>query len=355
MRIATWNVNSVRARMDRIVAFLGRHQVDVLAIQETKAADAKFPIQPLTDAGYQVARHGISQWNGVAIASRVGLTDVRIGLPDCPMFGDPPVVEARAIGARCAGVDVWSLYIPNGREIDDPHYDYKLRWLRALRDMGAARLAADADEQMVLCGDFNVAPTDEDVWDMTAFEGLTHVTQPERDAFEAVVEAGFADLVRPYAPGPGTYTYWDYQQLRFPKKEGMRIDFLLGSPTLTERVTGATIDREERKGKGPSDHAPVFVDTSIDAHPVPVPDGAPVVEAAGCAAGEESAAGCAAGEGAQRARPPTAGRHYGAAQWCRPGGTDRHLGKRPGRPAAAPCRLVGRGRSRTRRAAAARR
>lgn len=281
MRIATWNVNSLRTRIDRVIGWLERSETDVLAIQETKAPDAKFPIDPFTQAGYQVARHGISQWNGVAIASRVGISDVKIGLPECPTFGDPPVLEARAIGARCGGVDMWSLYIPNGREIGHPHYAYKLEWFAALRAMGAARLAADPADAIALCGDFNVAPRDDDVWDMAAFDGLTHVTQPERDAFEAVVDAGFADLMRPYAPGPGVYTFWDYQQLRFPKKQGMRIDFLLGSPALQAQAVGAHVDRDERKGKGASDHAPVVVDLDRTAplvavtadHAIVEPDG----------------------------------------------------------------------------------
>lgn len=280
MRIATWNVNSLRARIDRVIAFLQRADVDVLAIQETKVTDAKFPAASFAGAGYQVARHGVSQWNGVAIASRVGLERVTIGLPGCPGYGDPVVQEARAIGARCAGVDVWSLYIPNGREIGHPHYAYKLEWLAALRDMGAAALAADPDAALILSGDFNVAPQDDDVWDMAAFEGLTHVTQPERDAFAAVVDAGFADLVRPRLPGPGVYTFWDYQQLRFPRKEGMRIDFLLGSPAVQRAMVNASIDRNERKGKGASDHAPVIIDIDHPADPVAVTDLEPVIEAA---------------------------------------------------------------------------
>jgi exodeoxyribonuclease-3 len=281
VRIATWNVNSIRARLDRVLGWLERTETDVLAIQETKIDNARFPAGRFADAGYQVARHGISQWNGVAIVSRIGLTDVQVGLPDCPGFGEPPVSEARAIGARCAGVTVWSLYVPNGRAIGDPHYAYKLDWLAALRACAAAALADDPQAAIVLGGDFNIAPTDDDVWDMTAFEGSTHVSEPERAAFAALVESGFTDLVRPHAPGPGVYTYWDYQQLRFPRREGMRIDFLLGSPALAARVTGAYIDRDERKGKGASDHAPVVIDTADDVPAVPVPDGAAVVEAAG--------------------------------------------------------------------------
>ena len=160
------------------------------------------------------------------------------------------------------GVRVWSLYVPNGRTLADPHYQYKLDWLAALRTTAAGWMAEDPAAQVALVGDWNIAPENDDVWDMTVFAHSTHVSPPERAAFGAVVEAGFADVVRPYTPGPGVYTYWDYTQLRFPRREGMRIDFVLGSPALAGRVTGALIDREERKGKGASDHAPVIVDLS---------------------------------------------------------------------------------------------
>jgi len=258
MRIATWNINSVRARIERLVAWLERSDVDVLAIQETKVPDESFPAERIEGLGYRIAHHGTSQWNGVAVLSRVGIEDVRIGMPGLPTFGD--VAEARALGAVCGGVRVWSLYIPNGRAIGDPHYDYKLQWLAAVRDDGAEELAADPLAQIALCGDFNIAPTDDDIWDVEFFRGQTHVTPPERQAFAAIVDAGFTDVVRPHHPGPGVYTYWDYKQLSFPKRRGMRIDFALASPALAARVTGAWIDRDERKGKLPSDHAPVIVD-----------------------------------------------------------------------------------------------
>ena len=266
MRIATWNINSLRARMDRVLAFLERHDVDVLALQETKAKPEQLDLTALEAAGYEVAAHGLNQWNGVALISRVGLTDVRTALPDVPSFPEDGtgVVEARALsGIVGDGLRIWSLYAPNGREIDHPHYAYKLRWLEALRAEGTRELAADPGARVALVGDFNVAPQDEDVWDMAFFEGRTHVTEPERAAFRAVVEAGYADVVRADHPGPGVYTYWDYQQLRFPKREGMRIDFVLGSPAVESAVTGSFIDREERKGKGASDHAPVVVDLSF--------------------------------------------------------------------------------------------
>jgi exodeoxyribonuclease-3 len=260
VRLATWNVNSVRARVDRVVDWLVRSEVDVLALQETKCRDDQFPTEAFRAAGYEVAHHGLSQWNGVALLSRVGLEDVDRGFPGMPTWGDPAVAEARALGGTCGGIRVWSLYIPNGRDLADPHLHYKLEWLARLRDAGSAWLAADPEARIALVGDWNVAPTDEDVWDMAEFEGTTHVSPAERAAFTAVVDAGFADVVRPHCPGPGTYTYWDYQRLRFPRREGMRIDFVLASPALARRVTGALIDRQERKGKGASDHAPVVVD-----------------------------------------------------------------------------------------------
>ncbi|SKA39259.1 Exodeoxyribonuclease III [Marinactinospora thermotolerans DSM 45154] len=253
-------MNSVRARAERISAWLERSDVDVVAVQETKCRDDQFPAEVFTGLGYEVAHHGLSQWNGVAIASRVGLEDVQIGFPEQPGWGEPAAAEARAIGATCGGVRIWSLYVPNGRDVEDQHYLYKLQWLDRLRAAGASWLAEDPGAQIALCGDWNVAPQDDDVWDMAEFEGKTHVTKPERDAFQAVVDTGFADVVRPYAPGPGTYTFWDYKGLSFPKRKGMRIDFVLASPALAARVGDARIDREERKGKGASDHAPVIVD-----------------------------------------------------------------------------------------------
>jgi exodeoxyribonuclease-3 len=260
MRLATWNVNSIRSRADRVAAFLQRHDVDVLALQETKCRDDQFPEMVFAALGYETAHIGFSQWNGVAILSRVGLEDVRIGFPGQPCWGENRETEARALGATCGGVRVWSLYVPNGRTLADPHYLYKLDWLAQLRTTAAGWLADDPAAQVALVGDWNIAPQDDDVWDMRVFAQSTHVSEPERAAFRAVVDAGYADVVRPYAPGPGVYTYWDYTQLRFPRREGMRIDFILGSPALAARATGALIDREERKGKGASDHAPVIVE-----------------------------------------------------------------------------------------------
>mgnify|MGYP000019254883 CR=1 FL=1 len=258
MRIATWNVNSIRTRVDRVTDWLSRADVDVLAMQETKCKDEQFPLLPFEALGYEVAHVGLSQWNGVAIASRVGLDDIQIGFDGQPQWQD--AAEARAIGATCGGVRVWSLYVPNGRTLDDPHLPYKLNWLAALRETSEKWLADDPSLPLALMGDWNIAPTDEDVWDMAEFQGSTHVSEAERAAFQAMNDAGFADVVRPFTPGPGVYTYWDYTQLRFPKKQGMRIDFILGSPEFAAQVSHGEIVREERKGKQPSDHAPVLVD-----------------------------------------------------------------------------------------------
>ena len=258
MRLATWNVNSVRARADRILDWLQRSGTDVLAMQETKCKDEQFPTMPFAALGYEVAHVGHSQWNGVAIASRVGIEDVQVGFDGQPQWQDAD--EARAIGATCGGVRLWSLYVPNGRTLEDPHLPYKLKWLSALRDTATGWLADDPSLPLALMGDWNIAPTDEDVWDMAVFANSTHVSEPERAAFRAINDAGFADVVRPFTPGPGVYTYWDYTQLRFPKKQGMRIDFVLGSPEFAARVTHGEIVREERKGKQPSDHAPVLVE-----------------------------------------------------------------------------------------------
>lgn len=266
VRMATWNVNSIRTRADRVAAFLERHDVDVLALQETKCRDDQFPEMVFAPLGYEVAHVGHSQWNGVAILSRVGIEDVEIGFDGMPSWsskeGQDPTPEARALGATCGGVRVLSLYVPNGRTLADPHLGYKLEWLAALRTTAARWQAERPGLPTALVGDWNIAPEDDDVWDMTVFTHSTHVSPPERAAFRAVVDAGYADVVRPYAPGPGVYTYWDYTQLRFPRREGMRIDFVLGNPAFASRVTNALIDREERKGKGASDHAPVIVELS---------------------------------------------------------------------------------------------
>jgi len=258
MKLATWNVNSIRTRVDRVTAFLERSGVDVLAMQETKCKDEQFPVMPFEALGYEVVTHGHSQWNGVAIASRVGLDDVALDFEGMPTWGDTPESEARAIGATAGGVRVWSLYIPNGRALGDPHYEYKLQWLAALKEAAGTWVGADPESKVALVGDWNIAPLDQDVWSMDFFAGATHVSPPERAAFAAFEEAGFTEVTRAFVPQQ--FTYWDYQQLRFPRNEGMRIDFIQASPALARAVTGATIERNERKGKAPSDHVPVIIE-----------------------------------------------------------------------------------------------
>lgn len=260
VRLATWNINSVRARVDRVLAFLERSGTDVLALQETKCTEAQFPVAAFEAAGYEVACAGVNQWNGVAVLSRVGLEDVATSFAGQPAFGDPARVEARALAATCAGVRVWSLYVPHGREVGDPHYAYKLRWLDALREEAEGWLVDDPAAQVALVGDWNVAPLDTDVWDVAYFAGKTHVTPAERDAFAAFGAAGYTEVTREAFPAEHAYTYWDYQRLRFPRNQGMRIDFAYLSPAARARVEGVVIDRDERKGTGASDHVPVVVD-----------------------------------------------------------------------------------------------
>lgn len=257
MRIATWNVNSLRTRIDRVEAFVQRHEIDVLAVQEIKAREEQVPLMGLNSLGYEVAAVGYNQWNGVAILSRVGIEDVEVGFPQMPGFGEPIAPEARAIGATCGGVRIWSLYVPNGRKPDDPHYVYKLDWLARLRESAHDWLGTPT----ALVGDWNICPTDDDVFDISQFKNSTHVTPAERAAFQAFLDDGWAEVTRAHAP---SYTYWDYYRQRFERDRGLKIDFVLGSPTLAERVTDAFIDRDERdpaQGTGaPSDHAPVVVD-----------------------------------------------------------------------------------------------
>ena len=267
MRIATWNVNSIRTRVGRVVDFITRADIDVLAIQETKCKPEQFPYEPFERAGYEVIARGLNQWNGVAIASRLPIDEITDGFAGMPGWGKPGAdgelpLEGRALAAQIEGVTVWSLYVPNGRELTDPHYEYKLEWLAALRAHIQQWRAAHPGAPLALMGDFNIAPLDIDVWDMAAFEGRTHVSAPERASFNAFLEDGFVDALR--SRGVAGYTYWDYQQLRFPKNEGMRIDFILGTPEFDQLVTAGEIVRDERKGDGPSDHVPVVVELDIE-------------------------------------------------------------------------------------------
>lgn len=264
MRLATWNINSIRTRVGRAVDFAVREDIDVLALQEIKCKPEQFPYEPFEAAGYHVEAHGFNQWNGVAIASRLPITDVRTSFDGQPGFakgheGPDAPLEARALGVMVDGVRVWSLYVPNGRSLGDEHYAYKLHWLEALRSATAAELAADPNLPLALVGDFNIIPFDKDNGDPAIVQGVsTHVSPPERDAFFALESAGVTDVVRPLIPEG--YTYWDYQRLKFPRNEGIRIDFILGSRTFADAVTGAAIHRNERKGEQPSDHVPVVVD-----------------------------------------------------------------------------------------------
>lgn len=267
MRIATWNVNSIRARQERVVDWLQRSQTDVLAMQEIKCKPEQFPLAAFESAGYEVAVHGLNQWNGVAIASRVGLEDVQDHFPSQPAFGKPgqdEIVEARALGATCGGVRVWSLYVPNGRGLDDPHYQYKLTFLSELRS--AARTWNEVPTALV--GDFNVAPRTEDIWSEADGDAATHITPEARAAFHSLEAAGYEELSRRFRPDPGTYTFWDYKQLRFPKGEGMRIDFMYASAPLAARAVDVGIARNERKGKSPSDHVPVVLDIDVAGSPL---------------------------------------------------------------------------------------
>ena len=225
-------------------------------MQEIKCKPDQFPYKAFEDAGYQITMHGLNQWNGVAFASKIPAEDVEIGFSGMPEFKD--VQEARAIAATFDGIRLWSLYVPNGRTLDDPHFPYKLEWLDRLAAVTAETLENEPGVPLALMGDFNIAPLDTDVWDINFFAGSTHVTPEERQAFEAFEQIGLQDVVRPRIPEG--YTYWDYQQLRFPRNEGMRIDFILGSEAFAEKVKSASIERDERKGEGPSDHVPVVVE-----------------------------------------------------------------------------------------------
>jgi exodeoxyribonuclease III len=258
MRVATWNVNSVKQRLPRLLGWLDERQPDVVCLQETKLADDAFDAllgEELAGRGYAFARQGEPQWNGVAILSRAGLEGVVTGLAGAPGFPDP---EARAVAATCGGVRVHSVYVPNGREPDSEHYRYKLAWLDALR----AVLAGGPEDAMV-CGDMNIAPADIDVFDPAAYVGHTHVTAPERAALAQLQQLGLHDVVRERWPGERVFTYWDYRAGMFHQDLGMRIDLVLASTPVAGRVAAAWVDRQARKGTKPSDHAPVIVDLDV--------------------------------------------------------------------------------------------
>lgn len=255
MRVATWNVNSVKQREARLLPWLDQRAPDVVCLQETKLTDDAFTDllgAKLAERGYDIALSGEGRWNGVAILSRVGLDDVAVGLANAPGF---PHQEARAIAATCGGVRVHSLYVPNGRVPGSDHYEYKLEWLAALRAVVAA-----GPPEVIVCGDMNIAPTDADVFDPAAYVGQTHVTAPERAALAELQALGLSDVVRDRWPGETVFTYWDYRAGMFHQNLGMRIDLVLAGAPVASRVRAAWVDRHARKGTGPSDHAPVIVD-----------------------------------------------------------------------------------------------
>jgi exodeoxyribonuclease-3 len=255
VRIATWNVNSVKQRVPRLLPWLDERRPDVVCLQETKLSDEPFAEllgAELADRGYEFATYGEAQWNGAAILSKAGLEDVTRGIDDGPGFPEP---EARAISATCGGIRVFSVYVPNGREPGSEHYEYKLAWLGALRDAVAA-----GPEATVVCGDMNIAPADDDVFDPDAYVGQTHVTPPERAALAELQALGLHDVVRDRWPDARVFTYWDYRAGMFHQDLGMRIDLVLAGAPIADRVKAAWVDRQARKGSGPSDHAPVIVD-----------------------------------------------------------------------------------------------
>lgn len=274
MRVATWNVNSVIARVPRLNEWLDLAKPDVVCLQETKCAADAFPGEGAAGLGYEIAAHGDGRWNGVAILSKVGLADVRRGFPGQPGFVAPiendavlidvpavPVVEARAVSATCGPLRIWSVYVPNGRAIDSPHFTYKLEWLAALRDALADELADD--RPFIVAGDFNIAPTDADVWDPTAFVGSTHVTDAERHLLAEIRSLGLEDVIPRALKYDTPYTYWDYRAGMFHKNQGMRIDLVYANRAAASAVRDAYVDRDARKGKSPSDHAPVVVDLDL--------------------------------------------------------------------------------------------
>ncbi len=274
MRVATWNVNSAKQRVPRLLPWLEERRPDIVCLQETKLTDEAFDEllgDELTSRGYAFARQGEPQWNGVAIASRVGLEDVAKGVE---LEGGVWRAEARALAATCGGIRVHCVYVPNGREPGSEHYDYKLAWLAALTTMLAA-----APPETIVCGDMNIAPADIDVFDPAAYVGHTHVTPAERAALAELERLGLRDVVRERWPTERVFTYWDYRAGMFHQDLGMRIDLVLASDTVADRVRAAWVDRAARKGSKPSDHAPVIVDLDAapdgDIGPVVPPPSAP--------------------------------------------------------------------------------
>lgn len=257
MRIATWNVNSIKRREDLVTRWLELAEPDVLCIQETKCDSSTFP--SFASIGYESAVVGTGAWNGVAILSRIGISEVTEQLLDPPRWEGN--LEPRAIGATCGGLRIWSLYIPNGRSLDHEHYDYKLRWFEALRKTSMVEQANH--RALALLGDFNVVPTDDDVYDIGVFKDSTHVSVPERQALADLAATGLQEIKPRALKYEQAFTFWDYRQLAFPKNRGMRIDLAFATPSVVSGVTDAYSDREARKGKGTSDHAPVVIDLEL--------------------------------------------------------------------------------------------
>ena len=276
MRIATWNVNSLAARLDKVLWWLERTSPDVLLMQETKLSDDNAPTMAFSMAGYELVHHGEGRWNGVAIASRVGIGDIVRNFGDPPRLAptpdvpdDEPLAEARMVMATVGGIRVASIYAPNGRVVGSPSYAAKLAWYDRF---GRWLEEQDPEAPLLIGGDFNVAPTDLDVWDPRRAHGGTHVSPPERAAFARLLAWGLADSYRLYHQEGERYTWWDYRAGNFQRNEGMRIDHLLLSQPVAERVVAAEIDREARKGVPiPSDHAPLFID--LDSPGVPIDPG----------------------------------------------------------------------------------
>jgi exodeoxyribonuclease III len=257
MRIATWNVNSLGARLPRVEEWIRYATPDVLCLQETKQADAAFPGDVFAALGYETAHHGDGRWNGVAILSRVGLSGVSVGMGS---EGDDQ--GTRLIAADCGGVRVLSVYVPNGRSLDSEHYAEKLAWLGQLRSFLDETSAPD--RPLAVCGDFNVAPEDRDVWDPAAFVGQTHVSEPEREALGRLESWGLVDVFRRLYTEDQLFSWWDYRAGMFHKHRGMRIDLILVTEVLARSATYGLIDRNARKGEKPSDHAPLLIDTALD-------------------------------------------------------------------------------------------
>jgi exodeoxyribonuclease-3 len=255
MKIATWNVNSLNARLPRVLEFLELHSPDLLLMQETKVDPDKFPDAALADVGYHAVHHSRGRWAGVAIAAptSVALEDARAGLD-----AEPDAGEARWLEATAGSLRVVTTYVPNGRSIDSPFYEDKLRFL----DAAAERIRALSAGELLVAGDFNVCPSDLDVYDPAAFVGSTHVTPAERERFAALLEAGTVDAFRQLHPDEPGYTWWDYRAGHFHKKMGLRIDAVLLSSPVAERLVECGIDRNFRKGPKPSDHAPLLVELS---------------------------------------------------------------------------------------------